>query len=266
MKWFYSSLLFLSVSVCGQEVGHRFQHDYFQKLNSCGKKAESQLYALRFSFEHKNIRSSQPMILNVTEQISGFTQSLVYNTKNWFYPSFNGHHEFQGITCSKGACRTEFFVFLTDLALAKPDWLFRLTFFDAGDFHSKLAEAHLSLHNQFRQSEETILKDLKVSVAADSLAATVNTSKLQRLIEQGYDVLLMWQLKTAKDQQKYEEITKRFETPKDLAQLAGGVWKVPRQTKPLTYVGFLVYATKLDQAHESKVEIRNNRDRFYDCQ
>ncbi|MFP5459618.1 MAG: hypothetical protein ACLGG7_12850 [Bacteriovoracia bacterium] len=266
MKWLYTGFFLLSSTLWGQEIGHRFQHDYFQKLSSCGKKTESQLHALRLSLEHKGIKPSRPMVVNVFEQFSGFNQTLFFNSKNWFYPSFNGHHEFQGINCSSGTCRAEFFVFLSDLALSKPDWLYRLAFFDMGDFHAKIAEASLSLHNHFQRSEDMILRDIKVELAPDSLAATVNTKKLQRLMERGYSVLLMWQLKTTMDQQRYDEITKKFESPAELQKLVGGTWRVPRQTSSLSYVGFLVYVTKLDQAYESKVEVRNRRDHFYNCQ
>lgn len=267
MKLLVLLTLFLSSpALRAQSIGHRYQHDYFQKLNGCGTKTESELRAVRFSFEHKNLKLGRTLIANVHEQFSGFAQTLIHNGQNWFYPSFNGHHEFQRLSCGAQSCRAEFFVFLSELALAKPDWLFRLTFFDDGAFHSKVAEASLSLHNPFQQAPDVLFKDTKVTVRPEALVATVDTKKLKRLLKDGHSVLLMWQLKQSREQHQYDEVVKQFAGPAAVDELKAGSWTLPKPTAGLSYIGFLVYVTKNDQAYESKVEVRNQRDSFYLCQ
>lgn len=227
---------------------------------------ESQLFAIRFSVEHQSIKPTKSLIVSVAEQFSGFAQSIVYNTKNWFYPSFGGHHEFQSLSCTQGRCRAEFFVFLSDLALKKSDWFFRLEFYDTGEFHSKLFEANLSLPNRFQRSEDLIFRDTKVSVSSQSLTAAIDPKRLERFLARGYSVHLMWQLKDRKDQQQYREVSMHLDGLADLAKLRSGIWSTQLPTKSLSYVGFLVFVSKDDQAYESKVEVRNSRDSFYNCQ
>lgn len=266
MKWLLIGLLLWPGISEGQDLEHRFQHDYFRKENACGGKLESQLQALWFSFEHPALKARASLIANVTEQASGFTQTLIYNTKNWFYPSFNGHHEFHPVDCDKRTCRAEFFVFLSELALAKPDWVFRLSVFDDGAFHAKIAEATLAVHNRFEKSPDAFLKETRLSVSADALVAELDTPKLRRLLTEGFRLRLIWQVKNTSDQQKFTEISKVLAAPKDVDALTGGRWQVPMKTKSLRYVGFLVYASKADAAFESKIEVRNERDSFYRCQ
>lgn len=266
MKFLFLYLLLFTTKLWGQALSHRYQHDYFLKRSPCGGKQESELSAIRFSFEHRNLRASRPIILNVSEQSSGFTQTLIFNTQNWFYPSFNGHHEFQPLTCSRETCRAEFFVFLSESVLAKTDWFYRLVFFDDKAFHEKLAEASLGLRNKFEKNPKAFFKETKVVVEENALVATVELARLRKLISDGYDVLLMWQLKDTADQQQYREVSVHLDGPASLAKLSDGTWRTALPTKPLSYVGFLVYARKDDQAYESKIEVRNSRDSFYNCQ
>lgn len=261
-------ILLLSTSVWGSnelKASYRLQRDLFIKSNACNQSIPSYLSVLSLEFDVPKQSLKRNWIVGVNEENSRFHQTIVYNGKNWFYPIWSsGHKEYGLPECEGKTCSVHFFVFLNDQMMKIKDWFFQVNIFKQADY-AKIYDSRIYVENEFlKDTSKMFFEDLKLEYKPSKVVAKIDKAKVKELLQANYNVKFILQSRTSKNQQQYTEKTFVM-TPSDPWLKGQELFTINEDLKDLTYLGFLIYVTKGNLAFETKIEVMNKNDSFYNC-
>jgi hypothetical protein len=244
---------------------YRLQRDLYIKSNACQQSIPSYLNVLSLEFDVPKQSLNQKWIVGIHEQNSRFNQTIIFNGKTWFYPIWtSGHKEYGLPECEGQSCSVHFFVFLNDQMLKIKDWYFQVNIFNQKDY-SKIYNTHVYVDNKFLEdTSKMFFEDLKLEYKSGKAVAKIDKDKVKSLLSSNYKVKFILQSRTSQNQQQYTEKTVVM-TPDHPWLKNQELFSINEDLKELTYLGFLIYVTKDNLAFETKIEIMNKNDAFYNC-
>ncbi|MFP5387158.1 MAG: hypothetical protein ACLGHN_13850 [Bacteriovoracia bacterium] len=261
----FQALLLIALSAHANDVIVRLQKDFYLKKNACNKTLSNYLNTISFKLDFPKGTMPKNYIIGVVEKNSKFSQTIFFNGVNWFYPTWQGHTEYRLPDCTRAGCEARFFVFLTELPIRYQSWSFDVSVFDTTKKNERVLQKNYPVENVFMQSGYEHFETLDLKHIKNNLKAKVDKEKVKKLLAENYQVQFIFQWRENKDQQQYSEEAHLLKPDHKWLTNENQEFKMTKKLKNPTYLGFMVYVTKNNRAYESKVEVLNQNDSFYDC-
>lgn len=250
-----------------------FQKDIYIQENDCGQRRVNQIQTLYADIDLKRENITKDLVINFTEHNSAFRQKIIYNQSTFRYEdlfSSSPHYEYELPECEplKSHCSFGFSVFLNQNVLQKKDWLIDLTITEPFGKNTIHNSNRLPMENLSTQDDANYLfKDLHMSHDQEykKTWVTIDKNKIKRLIDKGFKIEFIFSWRSSKKQIGYTEHAKMIKTEDLWLRNKTPYYELTNVPKNITYLSFMIHAQNKSNAFESKIEILDKNNPFYEC-
>lgn len=254
----------------------RFQRDLYIQKNKCDQKIISRLNAIHFRFRLDKKITAKPIIIQVNEASMQMKQTLFYTGEYFFYPGLfgqDGHKEYELPVCnSKDKCDFQFFVFddanAAQKIVQKKSLDFDLSIFDLRIPNKKLFGTTISSTNHFGDdTKNKIFEDLNLKFNDDysEIFATIDKEKLLKLLRLKYRIEMIFSYRKNLNQHQYSEESVNLKLDNPWFAHSKNNWYLKEKLTKPTYLSFMVLVSDGPESYESKIEVHNAKNPFYQC-